>query len=212
MKIPHTIPKIILRAYARELTEEQLKAQYEGRILRSEDPTWDQGKSPSLADQCLNMVIEEYPAYVQLVDETNKANLKKYEEAEAKWQEDLGKYKKRRMSYDRKMMAQDFRGGRKSSINNDDDDDDDDDNAFVQRTLVAPDPVPESIDPFIPLKPVLDQLNDTDRTEVIEELDTKNISLPLAITTIPDVYYWERAVQDKWPVINSRPDPPPINS
>ncbi|CAG7837083.1 unnamed protein product [Allacma fusca] len=209
MKIPHTIPKIILRAYARELTPEQLKEQYEGRMIRSEDPTWDEDQQQTLAEMCLSLVIEDYPFYVRLIDETNNEGQKKYEAGLAQWQENVVNFKKRRQSFERKMLALEFKKGRRgrsmSGVDDDDDDDDNDDTSA--KVILAPEEVPDSFEDFLPRKPVLDQLNDTDRIEVIEELDVKKIPLPIAISTIPDAtipdaYYWERAALDKWPWVD----------
>jgi hypothetical protein len=109
MKIPHTIPQYILRAYTRRLTEEELKAQYEGRALRSEDTTWDtnpengeQVKTGALAETALNKIIARYPFFVQLTEELNKIGAKNHLDNFAQWEVDLVNYQKRRASYERK--------------------------------------------------------------------------------------------------------------
>ena len=81
-----------------------------------------------------------------------------------------------------------------------DNSDDNSDEFRRLKNLTEPPYVPEEFSIFVPLPTVLDQLDDTDRIHVIEELDFETIPLDLAITTIPDEYYWERVCEDRWPV------------
>ena len=81
----------------------------------------------------------------------------------------------------------------------DDPDYDDDDDDFP-KVLKEPEFVPDEFAPFKPLQPVLDRLNDVDRTELIEEIDIEETPLEIAFTTIPDEHYWERAAEERFPV------------
>lgn len=107
MKIPHTIPQVILRAYTHPKTPEELEKRYEGRVLRSEDANWDNGLFEigyvkPLSEQALNLIIEDYPFYVKLTDEWNHLGEIAYEKARDQWQIDVVDYKQRKASYDRK--------------------------------------------------------------------------------------------------------------
>jgi len=109
MKVPHTIPQHILRAYTRKRTPEELEALYAGRIIRSEDPAWnvdkengEEIKTGAMAETAINKIISRYPFFAQLTDELNKIGSKNHTDAEAKWAEDLINYRKRRASYERK--------------------------------------------------------------------------------------------------------------
>lgn len=104
MKIPHTIPQFILRAFTRKLTPEELEAQYEGRVLRAEDPEWEstQNIKPTLAQLSLDLIVKDYPYYVRLTDEFNRLGALAHENAHDEWETNLANYKKRRLSYERK--------------------------------------------------------------------------------------------------------------
>lgn len=116
MKIPHTIPQFILRAYTRKLTPEELAAQYEGRVLRSEDATWDTDpingeykKTGALAETAINQIIKRYPFFVKLTEELNKASELKHVAAEAQWELDLANYQRRKGSFERKYVKVRFK-------------------------------------------------------------------------------------------------------
>lgn len=105
MRVPHTIPKVILRAYTRTLNEDQLKKSYEGRTLISEDPTWDKDVTPTLAQQCLDLVQDEFLFYHHLLEYFNNKKLEEYEFRRDNWEKSLAEYVEKRALYEKRLIA-----------------------------------------------------------------------------------------------------------
>lgn len=92
-----------------------------------------------------------------------------------------------------------------SPADSDSDNSDDDVQQFIKlRDRIEPTYVPDEFPEYQPIPAVLDRLIPTDRMRVIEEIDFEQIPLDIAVKTIPDEYYWERACNDRWPVRNNK--------
>jgi len=212
MKVPFTIPRVVLQAYTRKLDPEALQKSYEGRALRSEDPSWDDKIRPTLNDLCLTKVIDDYVFYTKFVEELNKKKLEEYEKDQEQWKEDFAEFLKRKASYDRKVRFQELSiyrpGASPDDADKDDDDDNDDDDQVVideqtnkpKRVFKEPTEVPSEFPPFEPIKDVLDQMWDEDRIRAVEELDFEYVPFEMSVAKIPDDHYWELAALERWPV------------
>jgi len=201
MRVPHTIPQVILRAYAKDLDPETLKKQYEGRLLRSEDPSWDSNVRPTLPEMCLDIIIAEYVFFVKFTESLNKSRLEKYEEAKAKWEQSVEDYKKKREMFERHRQQYELELAIHGPPDADDDDDDENkEKNTAANFLKSPENYMDEFPEFKPHPGVLDMLSDEDRMLAIEELDFDTIPLDIAVNTIPDELYWRRASTDRWPV------------
>jgi hypothetical protein len=208
MRVPHTIPRVVLKAYTRKLDPEELEKSYEGRLLRSEDPSWDAKLKPTLSQLCLDLVLEDYVFYVKLVEELNRQKLEDYEKSRDKWIVDVAEYTQRKTSYERKMFEQQYSaiyGGDIIDPDKDDDDDafddtQDDDGKLTKKVYKEPTKVPSQFSEFEPIKGVLDQMWDEDRVKAAEDLEFEYIPFEMSVATIPDEHYWERAAGERWPV------------
>lgn len=194
------------------MNEEELQKSYEGRLIRSEDADWDKDRPPafrSLAETCLDKVVDEYVFYVKLVEELNKQKTGDNDAKKEQWEKDLANYIERKASYEQKKLEAEARlsiGDDPNYVDDDDDDDDEDPNKPAGAGALAkfkggePIEVPDTFPDFAPIKNVLDQMWDDDRMQAIEDLDLDYVPFEISFQTIPDEHYWERACTEKWDV------------
>lgn len=167
MRIPYTIPKKILRFYTRKLDEEALQKSYEGRLLISENPNWDKNITPSLAQQCLEIVQDEFLFYDRLMEHFNSHKLKEYETQRSQWEKDLADYMQKKAIYDRKLASYEqkvamFGENFLEDPNYDDDEIDEDPDGIVKVDAkgkpIEPDKVEGEYPEYEPVHQVLDLL------------------------------------------------------
>lgn len=140
-----------------------------------------------------------------MVEELNKQKLEAYEKRKAQWQIDRANYLERKVSYERrKLEHEEYLANRllmgDDPNDADDDDVDDEDRPIVKKGLQEPEYIPDVFPEFVPIGEVLNQMWDEDRIQTIEDLDIDYVPFEIAVLTIPDDYYWERASNEKWDV------------
>lgn len=161
MKVPYTIPKTVLRAYTRNLNEEALKKSYEGRLLVSEDPTWDKDLAPTLAEQCRNLVLDEFIFFHKLVEYFNDQKLGSYDQQKGTWEKNLAEYLERRALYEQKLADYETRLAQYGDGNDYDDYDDEDPSGIkvdAKGRPIEPDKIEDEFQEYEPVPSVLDQL------------------------------------------------------
>ncbi len=161
MKVPYTIPKTVLRAYTRKLNEEALKKSYEGRLLVSEDPTWDKDVTPTLAEQCRNIVLDEFIFFHKLVEYFNDQKLGNYDQQKGNWEKNLAEYLERRALYEQKLADYESRLAQYGDGNDYDDYDDEDPTSIkvdAKGRPIEPDKIDDEFEEYEPVPSVLEQL------------------------------------------------------
>lgn len=161
MKIPYTIPKSILRAYAKKLDEAALQKSYEGRLLVAENPNWDKDVTPTLAQTCLGIVLEEFMFFHKLIDYFNDNKLAEYEEQKALWDADFAKYMERRAKYEQKVAEYEHKLAEGEGIDYDDQDDPDDPDTIkvdANGRPIEPEKMDEEFPEYEPIPFILDHL------------------------------------------------------